>query len=219
MSTITLASGVALKIERVDRRELDKFAAVYPAPRPPTRPMEVWGGATELVEDENDPDYVRAAVAYRVRLTKLQFDLLASAMTILDYDWQQDDALQELVEMGIATLTKRDYLAFVALGDQADLRRATDEVLYLSTVTERGIEEAEHSYDVSWYGQALSKFKIKTTAGRYSRMFEERKAAQYSHYSWDAFCDLPGCEQSAIVAFYRLDTRLAYLIEREQQHK
>ena len=47
--------------------------------------------------------------------------------------------------------------------------------------------------------------------GRQGRLFVDRKAAQFGGYKWPEFCELPGPEQSAQVAFYLINARLEWL--------
>lgn len=49
-----------------------------------------------------------------------------------------------------------------------------------------------------------SPFRAAKTEG--GRQYMYRKAAQYCHYTWEEFRDLPGYKQSEIVAFYWAET-------------
>lgn len=209
-------SGVNIQIGRIDRRKLDSLIINYPPPKPPLKQVEAWGGIIEEIEDENDAEYVRESLAYRLSLGQNQFDIFAKAIKINDdLQWINDKRLSELIETGIAKRSSKDYLKYVLLESKKDLQVVIDGILYLSTVTDRGIREAKQLFDVTWYKQNIEAFRIKTTPGRYSRLFEDREASRFAQYSWNDFCSLWGYEQSAIVAHYRLKMRLDYLVHSE----
>jgi len=103
------------------------------------------------------------------------------------------------------------------LGSDDDLAAVVELVMYQSTVTERGIAEAAQAFNVTWMEKPVLQWGISGSYGRHGAPFEARKAAQFSQYNWHDFCTLPGPEQSAIVAFYRLSTRLEWLMAQQQR--
>lgn len=200
-----------LQLDRIDRRILDKFAIKSPPPVPPIKEVEVWGGVTEKIEDKTDKTYLRQLLAYRVGLVRDQFDILSGAINT-SVDWQNSQKLFEFIDADICESTYKHWLWFVALDDREVFDNVVDEIFYLSTVTERGIKEAEEVFSVTWFGKSIDTFRIKATEARYTQLFEDREAARFALYTWDDFCDLPGYEQSAIVAQYRLKAKIDYLV-------
>ena len=210
----TTSNGVSLRIGRIDRNVIDALALAFPMPVPPTKTVKVWGG-TQEIDDEDDPRYVNDLVIRNLGIAQQQLEIMTPAIEILD-DWANDERYQELIDAGIVKKDDVvDYLKFVALTDQ-DTDYIINEILYNSTVTERGIKEASTLYGVTWHGVDIEAFRIQTTAGKFSRLFEDRNAAAGAFTSWSDFCKLSGYEQSAIVAHYRLRTRLECLISQEQ---
>ena len=104
------------------------------------------------------------------------------------------------------------WLRHIILADDEDLANVVELVFYNSTVTARGIEEATQAFGVTWMGQPVTAWHVPRVPGRYNQQFEDRKVAQHNHYTWREFCALPGPEQSAEVAFYRLSLRLDWLM-------
>jgi len=211
----TTKAGVRLEIGRIPRQRIDEFLAVHPMPEPPTRKVEAFGGIEEDVPVLDDPQFQRAMMEYYVGMGHDQVDLIVGAVEIVDDAGALLAEADELREVGLVE-DEADLLRYVVLGDDADLAAVVDEVFYLSTVTERGIDEAKRMFNVTWAGQPVETWHVTGTPGRYGQAFEDRKAAQFSGYNWTEFCELAGPQQSAAVAFYRLDARMAALMAQQR---
>lgn len=212
----TTSRGVLLRIGRLPRRALDDFAAAHPPPIPPTVERDAFGGK-EQVEDTKDPGYQRELFAYHLKLGYDQMEMLLPAIEV-EGSWSYDNKFIELYEAGAIDVSspvraKVSYLVFVALSDD-DMQTLVEEIFYQSTTTERGIEEAERLFNVTWFGQDIYAWRVKSTPGQFSHFFEDREAANFAHYTWTDFCELTGPQQSAIVAHYRLRQRLEHLASR-----
>ena len=90
-------------------------------------------------------------------------------------------------------------------------------VLYNSTVTPRGLQEAERKLNVQW-----DNVRIKVAGGgekrsRASDVFNSRKAALAAGMTWNEFCELTGPEQSDEMAFFILNSRLECLMVQSRQ--
>lgn len=209
--------AVILQIGAIERRAIDAFVQNHCPPKPPTKTVTVFGG-TEEVDDFGDEDYQRSLFAYYIGLFVDQFDLLEPAIEI-EGEWWNDERFTELREAGAISTTlppirqKHEYLQFVALSED-DMQAIVEEVFYQSTVTQRGIDEAESLFNVTWFDKSVYAWAVKSTPGKFSQIFEDRNAAMMAHYKWREFCELPGPEQSAIVAHHRLKLRLEHLASR-----
>ena len=84
----------------------------------------------------------------------------------------------------------------------------------MSTVTQRGIDEAAAGFAVSFMEKPVLVWKVGGSAAQQSALYEHWIAAQQLRYTWDDFCNLPGPEQSQCVAFVRIQSRLKYLISK-----
>ena len=208
--------GHRLSIGRVPRQRIDSFAVELPAPEPPVHTVEVWGDISEEVPDYGDPGYQEKLAHYWLELGKRHVDLIAPAVKLpADVDLGE---LAELREIGLTVRSESDgvadFLRYVVADE--DTREIVGLVLYQSTVTDRGMAEASARYNVTWNGQRLSALvTLGKSPGFYGPEFEARRAAQFANKEWEAFCELPGQEQSNIVAFYRLNASLAWLQAKE----
>lgn len=212
MTTYTTKSGVVLQIGRVARERIDRLATKHVLPEPPTRMVEVFGGIEEEIPILDDPDYLAAMQEYHLLLGQEQVALLADAVTFAELD-----ELDELRALGLIE-DDADLLQYV-LADEAELAEVIGEVLYESTVTERGIAEANAAFAVTWHERPVEAWHVPGTPGRYSAMYEARMAAQDSSYHWREFCAMGGSEQSTVVAFFRLKGRLEWLQMQAQKRK
>lgn len=209
--------GTKLEIGRVPRRQIDDFTLKYPPPEPPTREVEAFGGIAEEMPVLDDPAYLAQLLAYYVKLVDERIDLIAPAVEIAGP--RSDALLAELEDLRALSLVEDDdwpaQLRFSVLADDKDLGAVVELVFYNSTVTERGIAEASRAMAVTWMGQPLEGWKTPGTPGRYGQLFEARRAARHSEYTWEGFCGLTGPEQSAAVAFYRLSAKLDWLMSQK----
>ena len=211
------SSGVELNVQRIDRRVIDEFTRRNPLPEPPTKEVTLYGGFIDTVEDYDDEEYLAAMLLYRMTLAEDQLDILADVITVLGpyglplHDYGEYPLYQEKVALDIIPPnSKVAFLRHVALQTDADMDMVIGEILYLSTTTERGIEEAEQMFAATWSEMPLSRLHTKRTPGSYSRYYEDREAARFAHYNWGAFCELDGPEQSAVIAHYRTTLTLEY---------
>lgn len=205
------ATGYMLEVGRVDRRRLDRFVAENPAPEPPVRQVTAFGGVVEEVPVLDDPSYQLELYRYYVKAGHAEREILAEAITVD----REDDAMRDLGdlhEIGLAPdITRAAMLEYVVLVNDDDMARVIDEIIYQSTVTERGIQEAAEAYGAMWGTHPVLAYKPKPSRGSYRPLFEHRRAAIASGYKWDEFCALSGAEQSEVVAYYRIDTYLTAL--------
>ena len=206
----TTSSGVVLTIQAIDRRVLDAFQLQHPLPVPPTKEVTLYGGFKDTIEDVDDPEYLHALTVYRLALATDQIAALLPGIQVVG-EYADYPLYGELVDIGIITPdNKLDFINHVALTSDTDIDAVVGEVLYLSTTTERGITEARTLFSATWYSLPLENVKTKHTPAGFSRYYEDREAARFGFYNWDAFCALPGPEQSAVVAHFRTARTLEY---------
>jgi hypothetical protein len=218
MSELTTSTGYKLKVRRIPRARIDAFLRARPEPEPPTREVEAFGGVVEEVPVLDDPEYVAALQAHRLEMGLAQLDLITDAVEIEGTGWEHE--LSELHELGLTgDNPKVDVLRYVVLGNDADFARVVEEVLYNSTVTLRGLEEAAEWFAVTWLGQRVPVVSPPTGPGRASNLFGDRQAAKFSLLTWKTFCALSGPEQSAAVAFHRLSMKMEERAVKHQQAK
>jgi len=205
----TTRSGVRLEIGRIPRRLIDEFALAHPAPEPPLKQVEaeVFGDIKEEAPDPTDPEYLLEMQRYYLEVGYAQIDLIIDGVTILDEVGTPD----ELEFLGLDG-DKGELLRSLILDNPEDIKAVVAGVFYESTVTQQGIEEAVKLFGVSWYSNPVDPNKGPRTPAMYLSHFGDRKAARDAGYKWSEFIELSGPEQSAIVAFHRLDNRLAWLM-------
>lgn len=215
MSEYTTGAGVRLRIGCLLRRKIDEFLSAEALPEPPTREAEAFGGIMEEIPVLDDPTYLAELQTYYARLGDEQIDLIAEAVEIVAMP-EREAALVEMEDLRAVGLAEGDdratWLRYIILADNEDLANVVGQVFYNSTVTERGIAEATQVFGVTWMGQPVSAWHVPRVPGRYNQQFEDRKAQRHGRYTWREFCTLPGWEQSAEVAFYRLSMRLEWLM-------
>lgn len=212
------STGVVLGLSRIPRQHIDNYVALNPAPEPPLVEVQVFGGVPEKIEDENDATYRAQLAAYNLRMGHAEFDLIAQALEILHpEDWRSDERTAELTSLGIYIPTQTEYLRYVALSESEDLKAVMEHVLYLSTVTQRGIEEAEQTFGVEWMGVSLEQHPNPRGNLRLSALFQARLAATDLGYTWEKFCELTGPEQSAAVAQYLCTLKVQWLSNEKQR--
>ena len=204
-----------LEVGNLPRQIIDKFLVTRLPPEPPTREAGAFGGIVEEIPVLDDPAYLAQLQTYYTRLGDEQIDLVAEAVEIIDMP-EREAALVEMEDLRSLNLAEGDnhatWLRHIILADDEDLASVIELVFYNSTVTVRGISEAGRAFNVTWMGQPVTAWHVPRVPGRYSQQFEDRKVARYSGYKWQEFSTLPGPEQSAEVAFYRLSMRLEWLM-------
>lgn len=203
MVEYTTGDGLRLDIGRIDRTILDPFFIANPPPEPPTAKVEVFAGFTEDIPVTDNPEYLAALFSYRVQMGYELVDIIADAVNLPD-----DGEANALQIAGLAE-TKADLLRFRL--SEIDLENIVELVLYQSTVTERGIQEAAERLNVTWAGKPVLALRPPSSAGRVGMLYEHRQAARFGGYRWSEFCALPGPEQSEEFAFYRINARLTWL--------
>lgn len=200
--------GLHIDVGRVRRELLDNLNIAEPVP--PLRDVETWGGVIEKVPVLDDARYLAELFDYRLRLWREQLDIIATGLTLPDSP-QIAAQLAELAEViGPVRTDKAGFLRY-CLND-GDRAAIVAEVLYQSTVTQRGIDEAVARFGYKWRGQKLETWHVPVSYGERGKLAVEWKAAIRSLMTWAQFCDLTGPEQSAHVAFWMLEDKLNYLL-------
>ena len=205
----TTSGGVVIEVGRVNRTDLDNI--FIPEPVPPTRRVPIFSapGAQEYedVPVWDDVTYQRMVADWRLRIFAEQWHIIAPALTVTNADIAEAQALQAA---GLGDGTALDWLHYTAA--RRDQLAIVELVMYNSTVTERGIAEAEARFGYTWRGKPLSAWSVSYTPGQRGLLAADYRAAFRSQLTWSAFCALPGQEQSALVAFWALEDRLTYLV-------
>lgn len=208
--------GTKLEIGRVPRQYIDEFITEHPEPDPPPKKaselgVEIWGDPDEMVPDHNDADYLTAHEQWTHNFGLEMMELVAGAIKIPGET--EAAALLELEEMRALKLMEGDGAlpSLLHLVGAEDLAEIVALIFYLSTVSIRGLAEAAKSYDIHWNKKKVPVVSRSTGPASASNLYESRLAALWSGYRWPEFSDLPGAEQSAIVALYRYKHKLEEL--------
>lgn len=192
-------------IGKVDRRRLD-ILFIEPPPEPPTKKVLIWGGVEEDYFLYDDPTYVKQVLQYDQRVFVQERQLFE---TCISYD--RSKALT-LVDEELYQLTD-DLL--VTLLSQQQLNKLYSEVLYNSTVTEKGLVNAANMYNVRKYDERIDRIKLPDTDVAYSKQYRDMSIALEAGYTWPEFCALSGQEQSNLVMHTALKATLNYLEQRK----
>lgn len=217
---LVTAANVTLDVGRIERRVVDQYIAQNPPPDPPQIEVSVLGGVTELVDDLDNPAFRSRLAAYNLRMARDEFQMIAAAVTVISpANWEEAPDVMELADLGLVIRNITDYLRYIALSEPEDLTHVIEEVLYQSTVTPRGIAEAERTFSIIYRGTELSHYPNPPGDMRISALYQARLAATEQHYRWEQFCALSGPEQSAIVAQYQCSMKLQWLSQREQEQR
>lgn len=199
--------GVEIEVGRVDRRRLDRIS--LPEPAPPTHSVETWGGIVEQVPDYNNASYIRSFHKWRTNTLRENLKVIIDALefAIPDSFLEEQKALNAI---GIGDGTKADYLRHgINERDQVNIIAL---VHYQSTVTVRGVVEAEKSLNYTWRGKPLSSWSIGYSYGKRGQLGVDIHTALRSGLRWSEFCELSGQEQSQLVAFWNLEDSLQWLL-------
>ena len=215
MTIYKTSAGITLEIVRVPRVLIDEYVRNNPAPEPPTIEVQVFGDVMEKTDDIHNPVYLAEMAVYNLRMAQLEFGLVAGAVNIVDPDWKADPRIADMISLGIPIASKHDYLRYIALAEMEDLGYVNLEVQYLSTVTERGIQEAQRAFGILWQRIALEKHRNPPGKLRASSLYQSRVAASALGYAWEQFCQLPGPDQSAVVAQHQCALKIEYLSSEE----
>jgi len=211
--------GVRLKIGRIDRRVIDAFSASNPEPSPPTIEVEVevFGEGTQRIskEDRRDPKYIKACELHYLNLFGKQLDIISDAVTVLDPPPPYE--IEAIYRAGIVRGNLHaDTLKHVVLADARDAIEVSRIVIYNSTVTDDGINEAKARFSVKLHGVSIDAHAAPMLPISYTTLYESIKAAHFSRMSWAAFCELTGPEQSELVAFMQTESKMKCLLDNEQ---
>ena len=204
----TTQNGYDLTLGRIPRVTVDQFIVNHPMPVPPMRAVPVFGGVDEDIPDTEDPEYQAEYGRWINKFGNAQVGLILPAIEF-EIDQRFLD-LQEISEFTIEQCVRSFVLEY---GN--DFTNVVNLVLYNSTVTQQAIDEAMTLFGVTWYDQDVAKIITKQSPGKYRSLFESREAARFANYSWHEFCELSGPEQSAIVAHYRLEKKLQWLMSQK----
>jgi len=200
--------GVRIEVGRVLRRFLD--AIHIPAPVPPSRVVETWGGLAEDVPDYQDAGYQAQLFEYRLAMWRAHLDIIVDVVNF-QLPEAQCERLAALQAIGVGDGTPKSYLRYGLAQDDQNAIVAL--VLYQSTVTQRGIDEAAARFAYKWRGKPLLTWYVPSSHGERGQLALEWRAAIRSGLTWAQFCTLPGPEQSQHVAFWLLEDKLAYLLQ------
>lgn len=210
----TTGNGIKLELRKVHRSILDRFSLAYPLPEPVLKTTTIWGGVEQSVIDYNDRGYLEAMMIRNTAMIIGEFKLFSGYMSVIG-DWECDASFKELCECGVCECSERDYISFVAL-DGHRYNEVAQEIMYISTVTDKGIRKAMELFSITWRGAPLENWGLPDSHARYgNRVVEDRSAAVYANMSWPEFCDMSGQEQSDVVAHYRAMNTLAYLRQKD----
>ena len=207
-SSFITVDGTELLISRIHRTAIDKLVAVRPAPEPPTRKVEIFGGLEEDVPIWNDEVYQSQLRNYRLALGQDELQLIYPAVKVVGEGPGPVPDLLALFDK--AELTDFEKLQLVVLANHNDLEQVVDLVFYLSTVTPRGLQEAHDSFGVTWYDKPVMAYKIPGSPAMYNQLYRDRQAAQLNGYNWHSFCEMTGPQQSEVVSFHMLSQTLEY---------
>lgn len=211
----TTSTGIKLQLGRIPRSRIDQVAGMRRPPEPPTVAVETWVD-TEDVPNYDDPDYQRELTQYYLSLGKEHVKLIGDAVTLPD--GVELGEMAELQEVGLGSGSVADFLRY-KLPD-GDVQKIVAQVLYQSTVTDRGLAEASARYNVRWGKRKLDTFVVVgKSKGSYGAEFEARRAAKFNGTAWGRFCEMDGARQSDIVAFFRLSMTLDWLQSKEAARK
>lgn len=207
--------GTHITIGRIPRQQIDTFIAENPQPSPPMRKaadlgIEVWGDPEATIEHVDDPEYVAEAQRWQLVFGRKMVNVFADAVDVpQDVEAQALAELEELNRAGIAAGSDRAEMLWSVLCDDSDMAEVVQLVLYESTVTVRGLLEAQRFYNVRWAGRPVPVMaKDRRWRATANSVFGDRLAARRDGKQWEVFCELSGPEQSKIVALYRLQDEL-----------
>ena len=199
--------GVRIEVGRVLRRFLD---AIYiPAPVPPSRVVETWGGLAEDVPDYQDAGYQAQRRDWTIQLRRAHLNAIIGVLAFHLPEAQKAE-LNALRAVGIGSGQDVDYILFCL--DAVEQDALINLVFYQSTVTQRGIDEAAARLNYTWRGKPLAAWAVGYSPGMRGQMALDMRAAIRSGLKWQEFCTLPGPEQSQHVAFWLLEDRLMWLV-------
>jgi hypothetical protein len=205
----TTRDGITLEVGRVARQALD--AVALPAPTPPTRPVETWGGVIEQVPVYDDPGYRAALLEYHLRLGQETMAVLATGIKLTDPAASAAKIAALEFVIGPQAVDAATVLRYCIADDER--AQIIETLLYNSTVTQRGIAEAAERFDYKWRDKPLLTWSVPVSHGERGMLGVAWNAARRSGLTWSQFCELSGSEQSAHVAFWLLEDKLSHLLQ------
>jgi len=198
-TTFVTSNGSVVTCNRIDRRLLDALWVNEMPPQPPVSQVEVWGGIFEDVHHYDDENYLISMGLYRL---KIEDRIIALFKDVTEYQASKDDQTEA---DELAALSSVDFFRDVILADENDRNQYINTCVYLSTVTEIGIQDALRKFNVTYMGKPILELSMPGSYAERFQVFEDRQAARYGKISWQQFCELSGPEQSEYVAFMRAD--------------
>jgi len=201
-------TGYTLEIREIDRERIDAFQMHSPPPEPPVEEVEAFGGEIEKVERPNDPDYQAALGMWKLHMFIEELSLVADAVRIVAEPPGEREAVADLLGREPDTEALLRFSVFV---DDADRQRVIEDILYLSTVTRRGIEEAAWRFGVKWSGKPVLEYDLGRSPAKFLQRYADWSAAVACNYTWEQFCRLSGPKQSEIVAWWMTNNALTFL--------
>ena len=223
MGKVVTSAGFELTVIGISRKALDAFLLYRKRPVPPLKTVKAYKGFEEHIPDYDDAGYQEEYNAYVTAIAMDRFSLVIAAVTF-DFNPFEREEFKTLVDAGIVSITtedqaRSDFVQFVALSAMTDIVLVMNEILYLSTVTERGIQEAGDAFDVTWLGKRIESWGVPGSKVKFTNHYEDRETACVYGLSWNEFCNLTGPEQSAFVAHNRIKNRIAWLMQRDSRTK
>ena len=203
----TTRDEIRLEVGRVERRLLD--AVHIPEPVPPSRVVETWGGVEEEIPDYKDKTYRRRLHDWHAKVWRARLHTISGALTF-ELNAEQRAELEAIRAIGLGDGTDTDYLRFML--SEYDQSMLVEIILYQSTVTPRGINEAVNRLDYTWRDKPVLVWAASYTPGRRGELGVDMRAAFRSGLTWEHFCAMPGPEQSQHVAFWMLEDKLMWLV-------
>ena len=198
------ANGDRVRLVRIPREVLDAVDLDIPEPEPPhVMKEDVFGHMTKVYRYD-DPDYQIALRQYKHDLLVSKEERIAQGI-ILENVTMRTVSLAEFLNASLL-----ETIAVLFLNKGIDI---VEEVLYLSTVTQRGIDEAVSRFNPTWNNLAFDKWSITSKVPISGTTYwEHHQAARFCGYTWEQFCALSGYRMSECVALMRIEHKMMHLI-------
>lgn len=140
IQTITLSTGIQVKVKKVSPFTLAAVQKRYPPPRPPMAP----GVGGELEPNDADPDYLQALEDH----TALRSEKVMQALFALGLDVEIDQAALTEFKASMAALDieitgddKQVYIRHIAIGTKEDMDLISQAVTRTTLPTEEAVQE------------------------------------------------------------------------------
>ena len=208
----TTKQGIKLEVVKIHRSLIDEKSGMVVEPIPPTKEVEIFGGFVEEIPILDDEDYLNDLNDYYLLVYNNYKNILVDGVRIIS-GLEEFPDLKELKKM----MGNTHVYLYTVFADDDDTTKIIEKIFYLSTVTQKGIEQATRNFDVQFLNKPISAYKTPSIPALYSGLFRDRKASKDAGYKWDEFCALSGKEQSLIVAHYQLESTLDYIVQKWAQ--